>query len=127
MKTEGAAFWTSVFTELKNRVVEDILIAVTDGLKGMTQAIEAVFSQAQHQTCIVHLIRASAAFVSHKDRKAVMAGLKPIYRANTPEEALAASTHLRQDATETPVTRESSRQDIPPARNSCTRCRVASS
>ena len=52
----------------------------------MTQAIEAVFPQAQHQTCIVHLIRA---FVSHKDRKAVMAGLKPIYQANTPEEALA--------------------------------------
>jgi len=75
---------------LKNRGVEDILIAVTDGLKGMTQAIEAVFPQAQHQTCIVHLIRASTAFVSHKDRKAVMAGLKPIYQANTPEEALAA-------------------------------------
>ena len=89
-ENEGAAFWTSVFTELKNRGVEDILIAVTDGLKGMTQAIEAVFPQAQHQTCIVHLIRASRAFVSHKDRKAVMAGLKPIYQANTPEEALAA-------------------------------------
>ncbi len=89
-ENESAAFWTSVFTELKNRGVEDILIAVTDGLKGMTQAIEAVFPQAQHQTCIVHLIRASTAFVSHKDRKAVMAGLKPIYQANTPEEALAA-------------------------------------
>ena len=70
--------------------IPDILIAVTDGLKGMTQAIEAVFPQVQHQTCIVHLIRASTAFVSHKDRKAVMAGLKPIYQANTPEEALAA-------------------------------------
>ena len=78
-ENEGAAFWTSVFTELKNRGVEDILIAVKDGLKGMTQAIEAVIPQAQHQTGIVHLIRASAAFVSHKDRKAVMAGLKPIY------------------------------------------------
>ena len=88
-ENEGAAFWMSVFTELNNRGVEDILIAVTDGLKGMTQAIEAVFPQAQHQTCIVHLIRASTAFVSHKDRKAVMAGLKPIYQANTPEEALA--------------------------------------
>ena len=65
-ENEGAAFWASVFTELKNRGVEDILIAVTDGLKGMTQAIEAVFPQAQHQTCIVHLIRASTAFVSHK-------------------------------------------------------------
>ena len=58
-ENEGAAFWTSVFTELKNRGVEDILIAVTDGLKGMTQAIEAVFPQAQHQTCIVHLSRVS--------------------------------------------------------------------
>ena len=58
-ENEGAAFWTSVFTELKNRGVEDIPIAVTDGLKGMTQAIEAVFPQAQHQTCIVHLSRAS--------------------------------------------------------------------
>ena len=76
---EGAVFWTSVFTELKNRGVEDILIAVTDGFKGMTQAIEAVFPQAQHQTYIVHLIRASTAFVSHKDRKDVMVGLKPIY------------------------------------------------
>ena len=51
-ENEAAAFWTSVFTELKNRGVEDILIAVTDGLKGMTQAIEAVFPQAQHQTCM---------------------------------------------------------------------------
>ena len=58
-ENEGAAFWTSVFTELKNRGVEDIPIAVTDGLKGMTQAIEAVFPQAQHQTCIVHLSRVS--------------------------------------------------------------------
>ena len=58
-ENEGAAFWTSVFTELKTRGVEDIPIAVTDGLKGMTQAIEAVFPQAQHQTCIVHLSRAS--------------------------------------------------------------------
>ena len=58
-ENEGAAFWTSVFTELKNRGVEDIPIAVADGLKGMTQAIEAVFPQAQHQTCIVHLSRAS--------------------------------------------------------------------
>ena len=58
-ENEGAAFWTSVFTELKNRGVEDIPIAVADGLKGMTQAIEAVFPQAQHQTCIVHLSRVS--------------------------------------------------------------------
>ena len=65
-ENEGAAFWTSVFTEVKNRGVEDILIAVTDGLKGMTQAIEAVFPQAQHQTCIVHLIRASTALPGHR-------------------------------------------------------------
>ena len=51
---EGAAFWAGVFNELKNRGVEDILIAVTDGLKGMTEALETVFPQALHQTCIVH-------------------------------------------------------------------------
>lgn len=80
-ENEGASFWASVFSGLKNRGVEDILIAVTDGLKGMTQAIEATFPQTLHQTCIVHLIRNSTAFVSLKDRKAVCDGLKPVYQA----------------------------------------------
>lgn len=63
-ENEGAAFWAGVFNGLKNRGVEDILIAVTDGLKGMTEALETVFPQALHQTCIVHLIRSSTAFIS---------------------------------------------------------------
>ena len=80
-ENEGAAFWGSVFTELKTRGVEDILIAVTDGLKGMTEAIEAVYPQTMHQTCIVHLIRNSTAFVSYKHLKSVTKELKNIYQA----------------------------------------------
>lgn len=86
-ENEGASFWASVFNGLKTRGVEDILIAVTDGLKGMTEAIETVYPQTLHQTCIVHLIRASTAFVSHKDRPAVCKELKPIYQAVDAEAA----------------------------------------
>lgn len=68
-------------TELKSRGVEDVLIAVVDGLKGFPDAITAVFPQAQVQTCIVHLIRNSLAFVSYKDRKLVAAALKEVYKA----------------------------------------------
>src|SRR5919205_1429127 len=67
--------------ELRNRGVEDIPIAVVDGLKGFPEAITAVFPEAVVQTCIVHLLRQSLAFVAHKDRKAVAAALKDIYRA----------------------------------------------
>jgi len=67
--------------ELKTRGLNDILIAVVDGLKGFPEAITSVFPQATVQTCIVHLIRNSLAFVSWKDRKALMPGLKAIYRA----------------------------------------------
>jgi putative transposase len=80
-QTEGAKFWLRVMTELKNRGVEDVLIAVVDGLKGFPDAITAVFPKAQVQTCIVHLIRRSLDCVSYKDRKAVAAALKEIYRA----------------------------------------------
>ncbi|MEC5164240.1 MULTISPECIES: IS256 family transposase [unclassified Janthinobacterium] len=89
-QTEGAKFWLRVMTELKNRGVEDILIAVVDGLKGFPQAINAVFPQTQVQTCIVHLIRNSLDFVNWKDRKLVAAELKTVYRANTEAEAVAA-------------------------------------
>ena len=89
-ENEGASFWAGVFNSLKARGVEDILIAVTDGLKGMTEAIESVYPETLHQTCIVHLIRASTAFVSHKDRKAVCNGLKPIYQAIDADAAEAA-------------------------------------
>ena len=80
-QNEGAKFWLRVMTELKNRGVEDVLIAVVDGLKGFPEAILAVFPEATVQTCIVHLLRHSLAFVSYKDRKAVAAALKEIYRA----------------------------------------------
>ncbi|MEI3243653.1 MAG: transposase [Holdemanella sp.] len=78
-ENEGASFWATVFNGLKALGVEDIPIAVTDGLsKGMTEALETVYPQTLHQTCIVHLIRASTSFVSHKDRAAVCKELKPI-------------------------------------------------
>ena len=81
-QNEGAKFWLRVMNELKNRGVEDILIAVVDGLKGFPEAIVAVFPEATVQTCIVHLLRHSLDFVSYKDRKAVAAALKDIYRAD---------------------------------------------
>ena len=80
-QSEGAKFWLRVMNELKGRGIEDVLIAVVDGLKGFPEAITAVFPQAQVQTCVVHLIRHSLAFVSYKDRRAVAATLKQIYRA----------------------------------------------
>ena len=92
-QNEGAKFWLRVMNELHNRGVEDILIAVVDGLKGFPEAILAVFPQATVQTCIVHLLRLSLDFVSYKDRKAVATALKDIYRAvdaTTAEAALMA-------------------------------------
>src|SRR5207248_4491025 len=80
-QNEGAKFWLRVMNELKNRGVEDVLIAVVDGLKGFPEAITAVFPQATVQTCIVHLLRHSLDFASWKDRKPVAAALKSIYRA----------------------------------------------
>src|ERR671929_558753 len=80
-QNEGAKFWLRVMNELKNRGVEDVLIAVVDGLKGFPEAITAVFPQATVQTCIVHLLRHSLDFVSWKDRKPVAVALKDIYRA----------------------------------------------
>src|SRR5918912_351932 len=80
-QNEGAKFRLRVMNELKNRGVEDVLIAVVDGLKGFPEAIAAVFPDATVQTCIVHLLRQSLAFVSYKDRKAVAAALKDVYRA----------------------------------------------
>lgn len=80
-QNEGAKFWLRVMNELRNRGVEDILVAVVDGLKGFPEAILAVFPDATVQTCIVHLLRNSLDFVSYKDRKTVAAALKTIYRA----------------------------------------------
>jgi putative transposase len=84
---EGAKFWLSILNELRVRGVKDILIACVDGLKGFPQAIESVFPNAEVQLCIVHLVRASLNYVNWKDRKQVVADLKPIYRAATAEQA----------------------------------------
>jgi transposase-like protein len=81
-QTEGAKFWLRVMNELKARGTNDILIAVVDGLKGFPEAITTVFPDALVQTCIVHLIRYTMQFASWKERKAIAAALKPIYRAD---------------------------------------------
>ena len=86
-QTEGAKFWLKVMTELKNRGVQDVLICLVDGLKGFPEAIEAIFPQAQVQTCIVHLLRHSLSYCSWQDRKLVAAELKSIYRAVNAEAA----------------------------------------
>lgn len=91
-QTEGARFWHRVMTELRARGVEDILIALIDGLTGFPEAIQAVFPQAQVHTCVVHVVRRSLAFVSFKDRKRVAALLRTIYRAETVAGAEAALT-----------------------------------
>jgi putative transposase len=88
--TEGAKFWMKVFNDLKTRGVNDILIAVTDGLTGMPAALAAVFPRTTLQTCIVHLIRNSLDYASWKDRKTLAAALRPIYAATSAEAALAA-------------------------------------
>ena len=87
--TEGAKFWMKVFNDLKTRGVADILIAVTDGLKGMPEALAAVFPATTLQTCIVHLIRNSLDYASWKDRKLLAAAIKPIYTAPSAEAAQA--------------------------------------
>ena len=87
--TEGAKFWMKVFNYLKTRGCNDILIAVTDGLKGMPEAVGAVFAVTTLQTCIVHLIRNSLDYASWKDRKALAAAIKPIYTAASAEAAQA--------------------------------------
>jgi transposase-like protein len=88
-QNEGAKFWLKVMTEIKNRGTQDILVAVVDGLKGFPEAIESVFPDARVQTCIVHLIRNSLSLASWKERKPLAAALKPIYRAETADAALA--------------------------------------
>jgi transposase-like protein len=86
-ENEGAKFWLSVMTELKNRGVQDILIAVVDGLKGFPQAITAAFPETLVQTCIVHLVRHSLRFCNWKDRRNVAMDLREIYGAATAEQA----------------------------------------
>ena len=88
-QTEGAKFWLKVMNELRTRGLHDILIAVVDGLTGFPDAIGTVFPRTTVQTCIVHLIPNSLAFVSWKDRKKVMPDLKAVYRAESAEAAAA--------------------------------------
>jgi len=80
-KGEGSKFWLSVFSELKNRGVDDILIVVCDGLTGLPDAIEAVWPHAVIQTCVVHLLRGSFRYASYQDRKRLAATMRPIYTA----------------------------------------------
>ncbi len=87
-ENEGAKFWLSILTELKNRGLEQILIACVDGLSGFPEAIEVVYPQAKVQLCIIHQVRNSLKYVSWKDYKAVTADLKQIYRSATEDEAL---------------------------------------
>lgn len=86
-ENEGARFWLSVLTELKHRGVQDIYIASMDGLKGLPEAVSAVYPKTLTQLCIVHLVRASLRYVNAKDSKAVVAALKRVYQSATAEEA----------------------------------------
>src|SRR6184192_1263773 len=78
-----AKFWLRVMTELRNRGIQDILIAVVDGLKGFPEAITSVFPKTVVQTCIVHLIRYSMHFATWKERRLIGAALRPIYQAES--------------------------------------------
>jgi len=96
--TEGAKFWMKVFNDLKTRGVGDILIAVTDGLKGIGEALAAVFPATTLQTCIVHLIRNSLDYASWKDRKLLAAALRPVYTAASAEAAAQALDDFERGA-----------------------------
>lgn len=93
-QNEGAKFWLGILTELRNRGVQDILIACVDGLTGLDDAILAAFPNTWVQLCIVHMVRNSLKYVSFKNRKEMAADLKAIYRAATETEAETALTAL---------------------------------
>jgi transposase-like protein len=86
-ENEGAKFWLAVLTELRQRGVQDIYVACMDGLKGLPEAVTAVFPKTLTQLCIVHLVRASLRYVTARDSKAVVAALKCIYQSATAEDA----------------------------------------
>jgi putative transposase len=89
-EAEGSNFWLSVLTELKNRGVQDILIACVDGLKGFPEAINTVFPGTEIQLCIIHLIRNTLRYIASKDQKSFMKELRQVYSAATEEAALIA-------------------------------------
>ena len=93
---EGAAYWMTVFSELRNRGVQDILIACVDGLKGFPEAIQSVFPKTEVQQCIIHQIRTSLRYVARKDRQAVTDAVRSIYTAPAEEQALDALEQLSQ-------------------------------
>ena len=95
-EAEGAKFWLSVCNDLSNRGVKDILIACMDGLKGLPEAIKAVFPEVSIQSCIVHQIRNSIKYISYKNKKEFMADLKTVYKADTEELALAQLDLLKE-------------------------------
>jgi putative transposase len=95
-QSEGAKFWLSVCTELRNRGVRDVLIACCDGLAGLPEAIETVWPHSVVQTCVVHLIRATLRYASYTDRRKLAAALKPVYTAPTAEAAEQALLELAE-------------------------------
>ncbi|NRT32161.1 transposase-like protein [Clostridium beijerinckii] len=95
-EAEGAKFWLSVCNDLNNRGVKDILIACMDGLRGLPDAIRAVFPKVCIQNCIIHQIRNSIKYVSYKNRKEFMKDLKLVYKADTEEIALAQLDELKK-------------------------------
>jgi putative transposase len=95
-EAEGAKFWLRVLTELRNRGLEDVLIACVDGLKGFPEAIESVFPKTEVQLCIVHMVRNSLRYVSWKDRKKLASDLRQVYQATTVELAEQALTEFEQ-------------------------------
>ena len=95
-QSEGANFWLSVITDLKQRGVEDILIACIDNLKGFDEAIWTIYPQTEVQTCVVHQIRNSIKYVASKDQKAFMTDLKPVYRADNESQALSELENLKE-------------------------------
>src|SRR6267143_4968172 len=95
-KSEGARFWTSVLTDLRNRGVKDVLFVCTDGLSGFPEAIDAVFPQAVNQTCIVHLVRQSLRYLSWKERRSCAGELRRIYTATDADAARQVLDELSQ-------------------------------
>ena len=93
---ESASFWTTVCNELKNRGVQDILIACRDNLTGFSTAIETVFPKTEQQLCVIHQIRNSTKYVSYKDLKPIMADLKKVYQAVSEDDALFHLEELRE-------------------------------
>jgi len=95
-QNEGAKFWLRVLTELKNRGLNDILVACIDGLSGFNEAITSVYPQTQVQSCIVHAVRNSLKFVSWRERKTIAADLKKIYQSPTRESGEAELAQFRE-------------------------------